>query len=398
MALIDKLKALADAFRASRGLTEALTLDQMTVLAAESGSGGSSADVCYVTFMNGDTVLYRKPVAVGDDCVDVLTKGLIETPTKESTMAYTYTYAGWSKINGGSANASALSAVTEDRTVYAAFTATKIFYTVNFYDDENLELSVQAGYGETVQPPALSKAGYKLIGWNPEVITVTGNADYYALWESAVARLADYSWTELSAISQAGSAADMFLLGDTKTVEIDGVTLTAELVDFNIEEATDPTKVAGMFFEIQEVYPVDVQYHNKTAALSFNEYDIYTNTLLSVRDSMPEELKNVLVTVNKSRGRPDEQVSAVDIFVYNQKNIGAGVDGDSTVIEKYKTTNAQQERIKLSAVTKEPAEYWLSDVLTQSGSVIGAYYVKTNGAEGARMMKNAKGVVIGFCI
>lgn len=44
MALIDKLKAIADGFRASRGTSKEYSLDEMAVLAAEkvgSGSGGS---------------------------------------------------------------------------------------------------------------------------------------------------------------------------------------------------------------------------------------------------------------------------------------------------------------------------------------------------------------------
>ena len=47
------------------------------------GANGQSPDVKYVTFMNGAETLYIKPVATGDDCVDVLTKGLISTPTKD---------------------------------------------------------------------------------------------------------------------------------------------------------------------------------------------------------------------------------------------------------------------------------------------------------------------------
>ena len=44
MALIDKLKAIADGFRSSRGTTQEYTLDEMATLAAEpvSGSGGDS--------------------------------------------------------------------------------------------------------------------------------------------------------------------------------------------------------------------------------------------------------------------------------------------------------------------------------------------------------------------
>lgn len=41
MALIDKLTAIADGFRASRGTTQEYTLDEMAVLAAEEVGGGN---------------------------------------------------------------------------------------------------------------------------------------------------------------------------------------------------------------------------------------------------------------------------------------------------------------------------------------------------------------------
>ena len=44
MALIDKLKAIADGFRASRGTEQKYSLDEMAVLAAEKVGGGSSGD------------------------------------------------------------------------------------------------------------------------------------------------------------------------------------------------------------------------------------------------------------------------------------------------------------------------------------------------------------------
>ena len=44
MALIDKLKAIADGFRSSRGTTDELTLDDMAVLASEKVGGGESGE------------------------------------------------------------------------------------------------------------------------------------------------------------------------------------------------------------------------------------------------------------------------------------------------------------------------------------------------------------------
>ena len=423
MALIDKLTALADAFRASRVLTGKLTLDQMVVLASEiSSGGGSSADVRYVTFMNGDQVLYRKPVAVGDDCVDVLTKGFIETPTKESDVQYDYVYAGWSLTKTGSVNTSALSSVTDDRIVYAAFNKTKIFYTINFYDGEALELTVQAGYGETVEPPALLKTGYKLIGWDSEVIEVNGNANYYAVWEEALARIADYSWSELSEISQSGNAKNMFMIGDTKTFEVNGVTLTAELIDFEREEPYDENKIAGMFFEIQEVYPTAVQYHDiESENISYNGTSLYKTTAAEIRNNMPDELRNALIKIHKRYDYKNNKflTCVVDIFTFNKYDTNEvysyvdrsnGLTLSDVVFEKYLGVDNAQKRIKLSAETKEPAEYWLTGQSSSKNAITGVTYwrndiVNTDGTinhsqnyMGGKRQTYTCGAVFGFCI
>ena len=184
MALTDKLTAIADAIRAKTGKTDSMTLAQMpTEIMGITTGGGTSPDVRYVTFMNGDTVLYKKPVAVGDDCVDVLTKGLISTPTKASTAQYNYTYYGWGASDGGAANANILKNITEDKTVYAIFTATVRYYTITWLDDDGVTVlnTTQVAYG-TVPSYTPTKAGFMFTGWSPTPVAVTGNAEYVSSW------------------------------------------------------------------------------------------------------------------------------------------------------------------------------------------------------------------------
>lgn len=180
------LSNIADAIRAKTGKADMITPEQMpTEIAGITTGGGSSADVRYVTFMNGDTVLYKKPVAVGDDCVDVLTKGLIETPTKESTAQYNYTYYGWGASDGGAADANILKNITEDKTVYAVFTATVRYYTITWLDSDGVtELPGQKqwAYG-TVPSYTPEKEDHIFVGWTPEPVAVTADASYSAVWE-----------------------------------------------------------------------------------------------------------------------------------------------------------------------------------------------------------------------
>ena len=99
-------------------------------------SGGSSADVRYVTFMSYDGLIEygKKAVAVGDDCADPIARGVFSTPTRESDVQYNYTFYGWATAPNGGADANALKAVTEDKTVYANFTQAVRSYTITYYD------------------------------------------------------------------------------------------------------------------------------------------------------------------------------------------------------------------------------------------------------------------------
>jgi hypothetical protein len=87
------------------------------------GSGGSSADVRYVTFMSYDGLIEygKKAVAVGDDCADPIARDLFATPTRESDEQYNYTFYGWATELDGAAVSNWNKAITEDKTVYACF-------------------------------------------------------------------------------------------------------------------------------------------------------------------------------------------------------------------------------------------------------------------------------------
>ena len=111
-------------------------LGKVTVeVAGSGGSGGSSNDVRYVTFMSYDGLIEygKKAVAVGDDCADPIARGLFETPTRESTVQYDYTFYGWAAEANGAADSGWSKSITEDKTVYANFAAAVRYYTITYY-------------------------------------------------------------------------------------------------------------------------------------------------------------------------------------------------------------------------------------------------------------------------
>ena len=63
MALTDKLIAIADGFRTSRGLTEELSLDRMAELASEEIGGSGSSALTFISKATGQIIIPSKGFA-----------------------------------------------------------------------------------------------------------------------------------------------------------------------------------------------------------------------------------------------------------------------------------------------------------------------------------------------
>lgn len=131
-----------------------------------------------ITFKNEDgTILQASSVAYGDT-----PKYTGVTPTKASTVEYSYSFSGWSP---------SIAAVTGAATYTAQFTATKRRYAITVSAGEGGTASGgnTYPYGSTVQISATANEGWEFTGWsdgntdNPRTITVTGAATYTAVFE-----------------------------------------------------------------------------------------------------------------------------------------------------------------------------------------------------------------------
>lgn len=203
-----------------------------------------------VTFIGADgSVLCTVPVTPGADCPNPVTTGQISRPAKDSTVTTDYTFSGWSLTEGDSATATALKTVTEDRTVYAAFTSSVRKYTVKFYDGDVVLYTFELEYGST--PSTTTPTGSKVFDrWEPELAVVTGDASYYAVWKDKLI-FANASWAEIAEVCEQGTADQHFAIGDKKTISIGAAagvaeTIDVEIVGFNYDTLADGTGKASM--------------------------------------------------------------------------------------------------------------------------------------------------------
>ena len=292
---------IANSIRSKTGSTEKMSPSEFPSQIDSISVGGGGAEGCAtVTFMNGANVLLTRPVYIGDDCPDPLTQGRIETPTKESTVQYHYTYKGWSE---------ALTNITEDKVIYATFTETVRTYTVTFYDTDGTTVlnTEQVAYGSSSTYVPDARENYLFAGWTPEPTNIMGDLSCIGAWQESYS-FADASWDYIAQVSESGRASQAFALGDTKPFKLTTTSgmefdVEAQIVGFNHDDLADGTGKAG----ISIIIPTPFYYSLFPDVSIFNNSNYYNyisqiSPVLNdtVYGGIPEEIRTHIKTVTKT--------------------------------------------------------------------------------------------------
>ena len=280
-------------------MTDSSTSHKVSIYQQGEASGGSSADVRYVTFMSDDgTAEFGKlPVATGYDCPNP--KFAV---TKESTAQYHYDLAGWATTPNGAMDANALKEVNEDRTVYANFAAILRSYTMTYLDTDGSVLKTETlPYGSmpNYEP---EKDGFGFEGWNPAIDTVTGDATYTAVWAEKLT-FANASWADIAEIVNAGEAQKYFKVGDTKEISnTNRGNITVAIAGFDHDDLENGSGKASMSIIAMSCF----DYSKEWCSNASNYYPMYDRATFpqtylnnDVWYFLPVALRNIIKKVKK---------------------------------------------------------------------------------------------------
>lgn len=139
-----------------------------------------------VRFYNGDTLINTQWIVSGENAVDPVETGDIETPTKEGTDDLKYLYSGWDKI---------FTNITAPTNIYAQYTNV---WAVRFYngntllntqwitDGEDAIDPVSAGTVGTPTKESTAQYSYSYSGWDITFTNISDSTNVYAQFTSTV--------------------------------------------------------------------------------------------------------------------------------------------------------------------------------------------------------------------
>lgn len=214
--------------------------------------------------------------------------------------------------------------------------------------------------------------------------------------------LANNTWAQIAAASEAGVAASTWSVGDTKNITVGGETLTVEIVGFNHDDLASGGK-AGITFGLKNLMANTRQMNSSnTNAGGFTGSDMYDWLQGTLLNSLPSDLRAVLKSVNKktSAGSQSSTINtnAMKIFLFSEIEIFGSVtyskSGEGSQYSRFATASS---RIKYLSNGSGSANSWWERSPYGSNS---SYFcrVSSSGSASYNGAGDSRGVCFGFCV
>ena len=214
--------------------------------------------------------------------------------------------------------------------------------------------------------------------------------------------LANNTWAQIAAASEAGVAASTWSVGDTKNITVGGETLTVEIVGFNHDDLASGGK-AGITFGLKNLMANTRQMNSSnTNAGGFTGSDMYDWLQGTLLNSLPSDLRAVLKSVNKktSAGSQSSTINtnAMKIFLFSEIEIFGSVtyskSGEGSQYSRFATASS---RIKYLSNGSGSAKFWWERSPYGNNS---SHFciVNSNGNANSYHASISGGVCFGFCV
>lgn len=213
------------------------------------------------------------------------------------------------------------------------------------------------------------------------------------------------SWTNIGWAVKNNAIPTEWQIGDGKDEVIEGETLTFAILDFNHDDKADGSGKAPITMGMPQLMAKTQQMASSAVNANAGGYtaSLVYSYLSDLFDKFPEELKSVIVEVNKKTSAGEQSTTidtnAMNLFPFSEIEImgsaSSSVAGEGTQYPYYSTTSNRIK--KLANGTGNAQSYWTRSPWKKSNN--GYVYIESSGIVSALMGNtNNLGISFGFCI
>lgn len=390
---------------------------------------GTMVESYTVKFQLDDgTVLNTQTVRQYGSAVNPVTVGLIDTPTKASTVDKVYAFIGWDV---------AFNYILGDLTVTAVFSETIRTYTVRFYNGSSLlQTDTVEAYGSTAYRGAelVSSTGAIWMGWDQPTNSVTSDMDVYAVFISPT--LPDtaasgydylysdnpednsgYTFAEFYGIIASGKSKEYFSVGDEiKIVPVTNVFVDSEIImqvyGFNHFRLADGSgEFANVVFGMKGVMNATRQMNStNTNVGGWPETSMRTFLNDKIFPALPRQWRAMIKTVEvmSSAGNTSADIvtSEDNLFLFSHAEVGFKptdvpysneVDADAEEVTfSIFTDNTSRIKKGYNGTGTAALVWWLRSPHSSHSTLF--CNVSNGGGSNSTGAYYSHGVAFGFCI
>nr|DAJ42904.1 MAG TPA: hypothetical protein [Caudoviricetes sp.] len=230
------------------------------------------------------------------------------------------------------------------------------------------------------------------------VNVVSGTTSYAVALSFLKDNFADNDWASIIAACHSGSVPSTWVVGNSKTMTINGASYQVDIIGKNHDTYTAGGK-APLTFQLHDCYAdTKVMNSSNTNSGGWTSCAMRSTHLPAILALMPTEIQNGIREVNKltSAGSQSATINttADKLFLLSEVEIFGSTTyseaGEGTQYDYYKAGNSKVKKRNGSA-----AIWW--ERSPNAGYSTRFCYVDSNGSAGLSSASTARGVAFGFC-
>ena len=210
--------------------------------------------------------------------------------------------------------------------------------------------------------------------------------------------LANASWRLISAIAETGNAASFWSVGDKKTIKLNGVSYTVQIIGFNHDDKTTGGK-AGITFQLVDCLNDTYQMNSSSTNRGGWRSSEMRSRMSTFLKQLPSDLQSVIKAVSKktSAGNQSSSIEATSdkLFLLSEVEIFGSASnsfsGEGSQYDWYKAGNTKVKKVNGSA------SYWW-ERSPKKNSTTNFDLVENKGSSYNMGASNTYGVSFAFCI